>query len=150
MDKCRWITRPRLERARSKGDEVSDPRQRSDTARVFRRTISNPANASETTLLLSSVRTDYWMVLPIKIVTKNSRGWWMMSVCSGGPNDTASKKQIRGLSCIYPSTYGTTAPSGPWPPSEHASESVYAIQYSPATMIKQTSTWKCETGMYFR
>jgi len=59
MDKCRWITRPRLERARSMGDEVSDPRQRQDPALVFRRTISNPENASETILLLSSVRTDY-------------------------------------------------------------------------------------------
>ena len=59
----------------------------------------------------------------------------MMSVCSGGPNGTASKKQIRGLSCVYPSTYGTTAPSGSWPPSKDASESVYPIQYSPETMI---------------
>jgi len=64
----------------------------------------------------------------------------MMSVCSEGPNGIASKKKICGMSCIYPSTYGTRAPSGPWPPSEGASESVYAIQNSPATMIKQTST----------
>jgi hypothetical protein len=74
----------------------------------------------------------------------------MMSVCSGGPNGTASKKHIRGLSCVYPSTYGTTAPSGPWLPSEDASKSVYAIQYSPATMIKKTSKRKCGTGMYLK
>jgi len=43
------------------------------------------------------------------------------------------------VSYVYPSTYGTTAPSGPWPPSEDASESVYAIQYSPATMIKNST-----------
>jgi len=81
MDKCRWNTRPRLERARSKGDEVSDPRQRWDTALVFRRTISNLANASETSLLLSSVRTDYWMVLPLKLPQRiRGEGEWCQSV----------------------------------------------------------------------
>ena len=133
MDKCRWITRPRLKRARSKGDEVSDPRQRWDTELVFRRTISNPANATETTLLMSSVRTNYWMVSPLKLPQRiHGEGEWCQSV------QLVLPARSKFVVCLeYPSTYGTTAPSGPWPPSEDASDSVYAIQYSPATMTKK-------------